>query len=205
MPEGQVTDATLHMMVDIETLGSGYDAAIVQVGIVVFDPFDATRDSFPGVRWNVGLHSAMAHGAVDASTILWWLEQSEEARRNVFFGDGHNLGFVLERLEAFWQRYACTALWANGATFDPVILATAYRKLNKNLPWSHRDVRDMRTLMWMTPVAAKRAYDRWDQTQPQSVRHDALDDARRQVAVVQECLHELGLMRKDTTDYTSRS
>lgn len=190
-----------HMMVDIETLGTGYDAAIVQIGAVLFDPFGVGHVG--SRRWNVLLDSAMEYGAVDASTLLWWFEQEESARKSVFFANRASLGFVLDALSSFWRRSGAVGLWANGATFDPVILATAYRKTGVHLPWGHREVRDMRTLMWMAPEAARWGYYRWDEENPDAIRHDALHDALRQASVVQDCLRAIGLTPEATADYTS--
>lgn len=204
----------LHMMVDLETLGSGNDAAIVQIGAVVFDPF------VPGYvmrEWkrNVSPESSVIHGGViDASTVVWWMHQSEEARRSVFpireerrahlkdpdapVDEGIAIDKALRQLSTFYRQgfgnpdpenpQRCEALWAH-ATFDPVVLASAYRRSTIGLPWSHRDVRDLRTIISLAPSAADRAYrERGDQDGP---RHDALADALRQVSVVWNCMADL--------------
>jgi 3' exoribonuclease, RNase T-like len=68
-----------NLMVDLETMGNKPDAPIVAIGAVFFEP--ATSEIGPSFYTAVSLESEVALGAVpDASTILWWLAQSSEAR-----------------------------------------------------------------------------------------------------------------------------
>ncbi|CAM7540570.1 3'-5' exoribonuclease Rv2179c-like domain-containing protein [Citrobacter freundii] len=68
-----------HLMVDLETMGSGPDAPIVSIGAVYFDP--STGNTGAEFYQVVSLESSMSFGMKpDASTIQWWLKQSSEAR-----------------------------------------------------------------------------------------------------------------------------
>ncbi|HHE8470041.1 TPA: 3'-5' exoribonuclease, partial [Klebsiella pneumoniae] len=69
----------VHVMVDLETMGKKYNAPIVAIGAVVFDPATGSiGESFYKV---VCLESSVNWGAViDPSTVIWWLKQSSEAR-----------------------------------------------------------------------------------------------------------------------------
>ena len=71
-----------HLMVDLETMGNGTYAPVVSIGAVFFDPASgATGDQF---QVNISLESSMRHRArPDASTIMWWMGQSEEARSSL--------------------------------------------------------------------------------------------------------------------------
>lgn len=198
---------TLHMMLDLETLGSGNDAAIVQIGAVRFDPL-VPGYTMGEYKQNVSLESSVAQGGViDPSTVLWWIHQEEAARLSVFpirperkavlKDPASSEGIAIDKaLRAFGSFYSgkylsgesCVALWAH-ATFDPVVIASAYRRSSVALPWSHRDVRDLRTIISLAPDAADRAYrDAGDRDGP---RHDALADALRQVSVVWECMEAI--------------
>lgn len=212
---------TLHMMLDLETLGSGNDAAIVQIGAVRFDPFRPGY-TMGEYKQNVSLESSVAQGGViDPSTVLWWIHQEEAARLSVFpiraerkavlkdpdapSSEGIAIDRALRELSRFYKNKqgnpdpeeppeSCSALWAH-ATFDPVVIASAYRRSTIALPWSHRDVRDLRTIISLAPDAADRAYrHRGDEDGP---RHDALADALRQVAVVWECMEAITPERGD--------
>ena len=72
-----------HVMVDLETMGTGSYAAIVSIGAVKFypdEPFDpATAESFYAV---ISLASAMKAGLrVDADTVMWWPRSSRRRAR----------------------------------------------------------------------------------------------------------------------------
>lgn len=199
---------TMHMMIDLETMGSGNDAAIVQIGAVKFDPF-VPGEIVGTWKQNVSLESSVhGGGAMDPNTVLWWLNQSEEARLSVFpvreerkaihkdpdapVSEGIAISSALRGLSLFYKNTPpsepCVGLWAH-ATFDPVVIASAYRRANVALPWSFRDVRDLRTIIWLAPNAADYAYRQaGDEDGP---RHDALADALRQVKVVWACIEAL--------------
>src|SRR5258706_9274955 len=77
-----------HLMVDLETMSSDMDAAIVAIGAVLFDiegPMLVAEDIDAGAvncfYTNVDLASSMRLGLKpNASTIMWWLKQSQAAR-----------------------------------------------------------------------------------------------------------------------------
>ena len=68
----------MNVMFDLETMGSGPDAAIVAIGAVEFD----TVTALLGRRFYrvVNLASAVAAGGVIApSTVLWWMRQGDRS------------------------------------------------------------------------------------------------------------------------------
>ncbi|HGX5953045.1 TPA: 3'-5' exoribonuclease [Escherichia coli] len=71
-----------HLMVDLETMGNGPYAPVISIGAVFFDP--NTGETGEEFSVNISLESSMRYRArPDASTILWWMEQSEEARKSL--------------------------------------------------------------------------------------------------------------------------
>ncbi|MCV5960230.1 3'-5' exoribonuclease, partial [Escherichia coli] len=74
---------------------------------------------------NISLESSMRYRArPDASTILWWLEQSEEARKSLT-SNTQELSTALSWLSEFIIKNAnhkFVQVWGNGASFDCVIL-----------------------------------------------------------------------------------
>ena len=70
----------IDIMLDLETLGKLPDAAIIAIGAVHFDlETSAIQSRFYTV---VDLESSVDSGGImDASTVLWWLQQNEEARK----------------------------------------------------------------------------------------------------------------------------
>ncbi len=67
---------------DLETMGNGPYAPVISIGAVFFDP--NTGETGEEFSVNISLESSMRYRArPDASTILWWMEQSEEARKSL--------------------------------------------------------------------------------------------------------------------------
>lgn len=158
------------VMLDLETLGTAPGSAILSVGAVALDP--ETGELGPQFHEKVKLASATAAGlTVDADTIVWWMGQSEEARRAVFF-DPQTLPLydVLQMFSNWLSRLDQdeVRVWGNGAAFDNVLLREAYAKLGLPAPWKHWNDRCYRTLKNLRPdVKLTRL----------GTHHDALDDA----------------------------
>lgn len=167
-----------HVMLDLETLGTRPDAAIVAIGAVAFDPAHGTLgDTFYRV---IGLESSMHwSGSVDASTLRFWLGQPDAARRELLRDDAVPLPAVLEEF-ANWGNARGEPdhlrVWGNGAAFDNVILRQAYARLYDVLdchapPWRHWNDRCYRTIKAFYPHIPK--------PEP-AIKHHALEDARAQ-------------------------
>jgi len=149
-----------NVMVDLETMGNGADAAIVAIGAVRFDQ-ECVYDAFYS---NVTLESSVAAGLIiDPSTVMWWLKQSDAARAAISEAQGAPdkccLPHVLSEF-ASWlhtdQMMQSKALdepriWGNGAAFDNVILANAYKACGMPVPWKFWNDRCYRTVKNMAP------------------------------------------------------
>ena len=83
-------------MVDLETMGKTNNAAIISIGAVFFDESAVyCGNSFYSV---IDLRSSLdLNLTVDASTILWWLQQNETARKE-FARNGNDIQWVLNKL-----------------------------------------------------------------------------------------------------------
>lgn len=144
-----------HVMIDLETMGTRSDAAIVQIGAVEFDPLinlvgppgaQATTLPFGGFEQSVSLQSSIiAGGTVDQSTIDWWRRAPATARLSIQT-DTRPLVDVLHAFLRWFPPGEYTRVWAHGAAFDLPILENALRAFNLTPPWSYKYVRDTRTL-----------------------------------------------------------
>ena len=163
----------MNIMLDLETMGNGSNAAIVAIGAVAFDVNLRTLGSeFYRV---VDLASSMESGGVcDASTIMWWMKQEDAARAAL----GAPAVHIAQALSDFSSWYAGITtgdddgeVWGNGATSDNVWLANAYRRLSLIKPWTYKKDRCFRTVRALYPNAQKVEF---------GVAHNALDDAKAQ-------------------------
>lgn len=172
----------MDVMIDLETMGNGPNAAIVAIGAVEFDP---TTRSLGRLFYQVAdlETSVRGGGEIDASTVMWWLRQSDEARNGIC-GEGQPLQQVLVAFGTWLAGLAeDVKVWGNGAAFDNVILAQAYRRADLTAPWPHWNDRCYRTMKAMRPdVKMERV----------GVHHNALSDAASQA------LHLMAILAANT-------
>lgn len=170
-----------HIMLDLETMGTGNSAAIIAIGAVAFDK-DGVGNGFYS---QVSLKSSVAAGMeIDADTVLWWLQQSDAARSA--FTDNANATSLAQSLMDFSEFYTRSCglglgVWGNGATFDNIAIGNAYRLTGIKRPWSFRQDRCYRTV--------RDLYPKLDLPMG-GTAHNALDDARYQA----EYLIKLGVL-----------
>src|SRR5690606_38002161 len=125
----------------------------------------------------VSLASALEYGlAMDASTVQWWLRQSDEARNEITGIDGDILPTALLNLALFMgdidEPNKTALVWGNGRSFDNAILGHAYTAIRRHQPWAYWNDRDLRTLLTLYPAAKELPF--------QGIKHHALHDARHE-------------------------
>ena len=174
-----------HLMVDLETMGKKPGAPIVSVGAVFFDP--ASGKTGAEYYQVINLESSMSFGArPDASTILWWLKQSPEARSAIVVDDTVGLVEALEQFLDFIAENAANGsrsvqLWGNGSSFDCSLLEAAFELADTPFPIPHWNYRDVRTVVELgKAVGLNSRYD----IPFEGDQHNALADARHQVKYV---------------------
>lgn len=171
-----------HFMIDLETMSTAADAAILSIGVQEFDPRGKGIDESAGALIHVDLQACMNAGLrIDASTVMWWMSQSDDARAALVAREPLLLSEALVELVKFGQSHggwAWANVWSNGAAFDIPILEMAFRRCRRDIPWEYNKVLDVRTMKWLAPDVPKVA---------PRVAHDALSDAQAQALYVQDC------------------
>lgn len=172
-----------NVMLDLETMGNGPRAAIVSIGAVFFDPL--TSELGAEFEATIDLRSSAKYGEIDPDTVLWWLRQSEEARTGITEGEQFLLPDALCNL--YRWIFTCSpdrkvAMWGNGASFDNVILRSAYAATNLVEPWAHWNDRDVRTIVELGRTLL--GFDPKTEVPFEGVKHSALDDAKHQARYV---------------------
>lgn len=167
-------------MIDIETMGTRPGAPIVEIGAVAFD---LDRGIFANLALRVCLEDSMTAGLKpDASTILWWMSQSDEARLAIAKPAVKPLRLreALVRLAEFIGAHAVategSTFWAKGSSFDHPILAEGFRAVGMEKPWPYWQERCLRTLTGAFPDAKPAKFA--------GTAHTALADARNQAESV---------------------
>mgnify|MGYP000845505108 CR=1 FL=1 len=174
-----------HLMVDIESMGEKPDAPIVSIGAVFFDP--ASGQTGPEFYKVISLESAMEWGGVpDASTILFWLKATPEARSEIIMDHAIPLDDALLQFKDFIAENAANGkdtvqVWGNGATFDNVLLEDSYARTGISCPWKYWNNRDVRTIVELGKAVG---YTPRHEIPFEGEPHKAISDARHQVKYV---------------------
>lgn len=202
----------MDLMIDIETLGVSNNAPVISIGACFFDK-DGIKEKFYAV---LDLAEQIDSGkrVTDASTIKWWFGQDKAAQK-IFRDDeiGVNInepknpyigGFlnpietmfinsnILEQFVTFCKQYDNPKPWGNGSNFDITIVESLLKDYNVTVPWSFRNIRDLRTFK-------EHVYD-GSETKFEGIAHNALDDAIYQTQVVIDGMNKYTVVEKSVFD-----
>lgn len=174
-----------HVMHDLETMGNEPGRVLASLGATVFDPHGPTLgDSF---SMNIDEQSCLDAGlTLDPDTVAWWQAPERAEAYAALKVDPRPLVEVLDAFDAYWARVEGHRIWGQGADYDAVLLAAAYRALGRKAPWKYNAGRDTRTVYEMGDVTV---------TKHLGTHHVALDDAVTQAGDVQESYRRLWLDR----------
>jgi hypothetical protein len=165
-----------HLMIDIEGLGTGPDAAILTIAAQSFDPFGTghyDRHYYARITFE-----SQENRRIQDDTLAWWATQPE-AQSEAFAEDNRiPLNQALDELyKLAWQH---DYIWAQGPTYDINILEHAYKSYNKTQPWQFYRIRDSRTVLSL-----------WPGRPVPPTSHHALEDTRKQINILQQTLKHL--------------
>lgn len=201
----------VHVMLDIETMGTSPTSPVLSIGAVLFDP--TVQDSVQSLEEiaffrRIDITDAIEHsGGVEPDTLKWWLQQEDAAIKELVGDDAVSLRQALMEFRQYcihrWPKgddiffpghsqlpQACM-VWANSPNFDCVILEHACKQVGEQFPFRFFQYRDLRTLKDL-------AWPNGPDTVPKfqfGVKHDARADAVNQALVVQAGYLELGLAK----------
>jgi DNA polymerase III epsilon subunit-like protein len=164
-----------NISLDLETLGTDFNAPIIAIGAVCFTDEGETISEFENyIMPDFKLYEQMP----SFDTIKWWTEQSREAS-SISFSGTMQLKTALQNFSKFYKNAGHRIpVWSH-ASFDASIMKYCYGVAKVDCPVHYRDWCDLRTLQRICKI-----------TQPEKVgvAHTALDDARYQAKVVTLCL-----------------
>lgn len=144
--------ATEHIMLDLETLGVCNNPVILSIGAAKFDE-NGVFDTFYTV---VDVKSCTDCGLqIEASTVGWWMRQSEAAKAVFSHPSKQQLYDALFSFFTWAGRDQKRPIWSNGANADLVWLKSAVKALDMELPWTFQDERCYRTILAAFPGRAK--------------------------------------------------
>ena len=173
-----------HLMCDIETLDTASTGVILSLALVAFDPSTGATETL--LHTNMEPSYQIINGrTVSKDTVLWWLQQSPNARKNAFAPD-----VVMDPAHVAAQvKHAVRAhdhLWANDPDFDYAFLRdfiAPYDDGEFKWPfWKHRSVRTIR------------AFCPSDIDLGNALAHDPLQDSLFQIEDISYRMRRAGLV-----------
>jgi len=166
-------------MIDIETLDVTPTSTILTIGAQGFDPFST---KFTKVTYYKRLTiDSQNERTVNDDTVEWWGKQAADAQEEAL-GDGDDrveIKIALEELAKIAWKHS--RIWANGTTFDMVILEDAMKQYGVTVPWKYWQVMDARTI-YKIAKSSKLGNN-----------HNALADCVNQIDLLQTALKKLGI------------
>ena len=174
-------------MVDLETLGTRPDAAILTVGAIKFDPH-SDSEPYEGRYWRLNVDEQTALGrTVDEGTIEWWGRQAPEIRDEAL-GDTDRVIIADFAKEFNKWCVGLDQLWCQGPLFDYAIIQNLYEQARTPVPFNYWQIRDSRTLFDLMPEDPRKSM--------QNSLHNALADCYYQAKCVQQVFKQLGVKKK---------
>jgi len=172
------------IMIDIETLSLEQNAYILSIGAARFN-YNEFGDGGEHFYQNIYVqdkHQPYFH--CDSKTLRWWLDQDEDARDRLSKPEPQELTHVLCRFSEWMQTVPHMHVWSRGM-FDMRVLSYAYLVLELPFPIDLHLWRDQKTFSMLSDGAYASAAQR-----SRFTPHDALADARYQLRVVQDVMHQ---------------
>ena len=181
-------------MIDIETMSTEPDAAVLSIGAVGFNPYVVGQFMGDPFYINISLQSNEEQGRhISADTLEFWLKQRAEALNAMFEGEVTNLRQACKRFRLWAQSLepSVTHIMANDPDFDVVILKQAFKASGEIWPWGfwvNRSYRTWTELAYPDPDSRRELLAR---CRGEGVHHNAGDDAKAQALCVQHCYQML--------------
>ena len=172
-------------MLDLESLGTRPDCAILTLGAVKFDEY--TPGSFgDSLYLRIDVDEQLALGReVQEDTLTWWSNQAEDVREEAL-GEGNRVSLteMYRQLNKFCV--GATNIWCQGPAFDIVILENIYRQMGWPTPWQFWQIRDSRTLFGVHGDPREKN---------KAGLHNALEDCVSQAQGVQQIFHRNNIVK----------
>ena len=183
----------IDVMVDLETLGTDFNAVIFQIASAAFDI--ETGNIVEEFNEFADISKLTDDdGIINGGTLKWWLDTNKELLAELL---SKNNAYTPRELLVIYHRwlneltleYDEVYLWGNGILFDNAIIRHKFENYGLKYPIFYRNDRDVRTIFELAQIktgeTAKEMHDRiYDK---ERTAHDAMNDVKNQIALVSEC------------------
>jgi len=170
----------IRLMTDIETLSKRKDAAVIAIGVVLFD-----EHRFLG-ELELLIDPKLTPGHRCPETLEWWGQQDPRVFQRMSSGTMDPWA-ACQAFNHFLSNHQPEEIWASPPRFDLAILESLFEACGERWIVDHRkeqNLKTLRTIAKMMGIDYNRAYD-------DHKAHDALSDAKAQAGVVQIILQAI--------------
>lgn len=179
-------EADLLLMMDIESLALGPRPVVTQLALLGYeiDLDELLFDQYYQYLPIEPQQQIIPPRKIQASTIAWWMKQSDEAREKFEQSSGDDFEDLVAAIRGFIATFNRLTnngtrnyeLSAKGPQFDVVAIETLILELGLEIPWKHDRVTDLRTDLRRARINPKNV------PQPKgTIPHNGYWDARWQI------------------------
>ena len=179
-----MTVKTKHVVMDVETLHLVPTAAVIS--------FAASTAEGVEFEWHFSIADNMRR-SVSPSTVEWHKEKKTDDY--LIYSKSSTTEATLPQFLIEWQKWLDahtdrnTLFWSQGTDFDFPVMKSFTLGIEGKWAWfSHQNVRDLRTLIWV--LTMNDITPAWE---GEKAAHSAMADVRDEMRVLKQCLSELKL------------
>ncbi len=176
-----------HAMIDTETLSLRYDAAVISIGVAIFNDTEVIASD----GW--AIEPRYWHGHLDPETIRWWAHPDRDGAREYSFSGKLTDFSAAFHLKTFLAQHNAQEMWANDPEFDMVVLKSWWGRIGQTkvgnaiqplpgaYPLPYKMSRSYRTI---NAEAQRLGHDTRQFWGDDVIAHNPVDDAVSQARVV---------------------
>ena len=179
---------------DIETLDLDKNTAMVSdIGVILYDTLTESEEFF-GLRPNL-LEQLLLGRTASKETLEFHIKvfgNKTAFTEHIMHSSIYKKVSVLDSHTILKNAFCSVeAIWINGLSFDPAILESLYKLVDRRLPWNYKKEIDVRTINNLVNPALRQIIKTkssisFEKDESKIVAHDAISDARWNLVVAQE-------------------
>lgn len=187
----------MHVMLDLETLGTKPGSVIFAIGAVAFkdSEFELGPEEFNSTFHKIiSIENSQYYKfAINPDTERWWSEETGDKSELIAAltgkGNAVSVGEALTAFQDWLSQYQDNPdhkkvlVWGNGKEFDNALLRAYYEHLGMECPFTFRADMDFRTLKNLFPDCKPQ--------QDNDTPHNSLADAKYQAEWLKEVLFQI--------------
>ena len=187
----------VHLNFDTETLGLYENAVVTTLACCAFTfedsaSYDEIVESGFFVKFKVDEQIQVYHRETTASTLQFWKEQSDEAKKRSIIPSANDVALrdgllqLTDYIQNSGYNWKKSYLWSRGNAFDFPKIESLYRNAGLEVPFNTFRVRDTRTMIDCLTGSENGYYSLRNGIPASFIKHHALHDTAIDCAAMKE-------------------